>query len=146
MNSFKLVFAMVIDLSWKSTQIQIRFSWKSKQNIFFRFELSAGSYIIIPATFETGAASNFMIRVFSFAKLVMLSVDQVDLMMLTKMAVLTIVGAMEDVDKLDLVNWIILTKLVVLNKLALLRNYSPEKIRKLSSVITSALLWFSTII
>ena len=28
-----------------------------------RFELSAGSYIIIPASFETGAASNFMIRV-----------------------------------------------------------------------------------
>ena len=77
---------------------------KSKHKIFVRFELSAGSYIIIPATFETGAASNFMIRVFSFPKLSMLSVDQVDLMMLTKMAVLTIVGAMEDVDKLDLVN------------------------------------------
>ena len=45
-----------------------------------------------------------MIRVFSFAKLVMFRVDQVDLMMLTKMAVLTIVGAIEDVDKLDLVN------------------------------------------
>ena len=33
--------------------------------ILLRFELSAGSYIIIPATFETGAASNFMIRVTS---------------------------------------------------------------------------------
>ena len=77
-----------------------------------------------------------MIRVFSFPKLSMLSVDQVDLMMLTKMAVLTIVGAKEDVDKLDLVNRMIMTKLVV-NKLALLRNftksrlqiYTPERIR-----------------
>ena len=59
----------------------------------------------------------------------MLSVDQVDLMMLTKMAVLTIVGAMEDVDKLDLVNWMILTKLVVLNKLALLGNFTKSRLQ-----------------
>ena len=36
MNSFKLVFAMVMYLSWKSTQIQIRFSWKSKQKYIFQ--------------------------------------------------------------------------------------------------------------
>ena len=137
MNSFKLVFAMVMYLSWKSTQICTNKIFRNQTNIFVRFELSAGSYIIIPATFETGAASNFMIRVFSFPKLVMFRVDQVDLMMLTKMAVLTIVGAIEDVDKLDLVNWRILTKLVVLNKLALLGNFtkvaannSPEKNKK----------------
>ena len=59
----------------------------------------------------------------------MFRVDQVDLMMLTKMAVLTIVGAMEDVDKLDLVNRMIMTKLVVLNKLALLRNFTKSRLQ-----------------
>ena len=63
MNSFKLVFAMVMYLSWKSTQICTNKIFRNQTNIFVRFELSAGSYIIIPATFETGAASNFMIRV-----------------------------------------------------------------------------------
>jgi len=35
------------------------------REVFARFELSAGSYIIIPATFETGAGSNFMIRLYA---------------------------------------------------------------------------------
>ena len=30
-----------------------------------RFELSAGSYIVIPATFETGVTSRFMMRVYA---------------------------------------------------------------------------------
>ena len=41
----------------------IRILISQYMSISARFELSAGSYIIIPATFETGAASNFMIRV-----------------------------------------------------------------------------------
>ena len=34
------------------------------REVFGRFELSAGSYVIVPATFQAGDASNFMIRVY----------------------------------------------------------------------------------
>ena len=34
------------------------------REVFGRFELSAGSYVIVPATFQAGEASNFMIRVY----------------------------------------------------------------------------------
>jgi len=37
----------------------------STKNNNFRFELSVGSYIIIPATFEYGVSSNFMIRIYA---------------------------------------------------------------------------------
>ena len=35
------------------------------REVFARFELSAGNYVVIPATFQAGDASNFMIRVYS---------------------------------------------------------------------------------
>ncbi|XP_023323290.1 calpain clp-1 [Eurytemora carolleeae] len=35
------------------------------REVFGRFELSVGSYIIIPATFEYGVSSNFMIRIYA---------------------------------------------------------------------------------
>jgi len=35
------------------------------REVFGRFELSSGSYVVIPATFETGAASSFMMRVYA---------------------------------------------------------------------------------
>ena len=35
------------------------------REVFARFELSAGNYVIIPATFQAGDMSNFMIRVYS---------------------------------------------------------------------------------
>ena len=35
------------------------------REVFARFELSAGSYVIVPATFQTGDTGNFMIRVYS---------------------------------------------------------------------------------
>ena len=35
------------------------------REVFARFELSAGNYVIIPATFQAGDVSNFMIRVYS---------------------------------------------------------------------------------
>ena len=35
------------------------------REVFGRFELSSGSYVVIPATFETGAPSNFMMRVYA---------------------------------------------------------------------------------
>jgi len=35
------------------------------REVFGRFELSVGSYVIVPATFETGVASNFMMRVYT---------------------------------------------------------------------------------
>ncbi|XP_059080001.1 calpain clp-1-like [Tigriopus californicus] len=38
------------------------------REVFARFELLPGSYIIIPATFESNIESNFMVRVFSGAK------------------------------------------------------------------------------
>ena len=34
------------------------------REVFGRFELSAGSYVIVPATFQAGDASHFMIRVY----------------------------------------------------------------------------------
>ena len=35
------------------------------REVFARFELSTGSYVIVPATFEAGSNSRFMIRVYS---------------------------------------------------------------------------------
>ena len=35
------------------------------REVFARLELSAGSYVIVPATFQAGDSSNFMIRAFS---------------------------------------------------------------------------------
>jgi len=35
------------------------------REVFARFELSAGSYVIVPATFQAGDTGNFMIRVYS---------------------------------------------------------------------------------
>ena len=34
------------------------------REVFGRFELSAGSYVIVPATFQAGDGSHFMIRVY----------------------------------------------------------------------------------
>ncbi len=38
---------------------------RTKYLYLSRFELSAGSYVIIPATFEPEMASHFMMRVYS---------------------------------------------------------------------------------
>ena len=138
MNSFKLVFAMVMYLSWKSTQIFTnKIFRKSVDKYTCQVWALGGQLHHHSSHLRDGRGKQLHDQGITLPKLVMFRVDQVDLMMLTKMAVLTIVGAIEDVDKLDLVNWRILTKLVVLNKLALLGNFtkvaannSPEKNKK----------------
>ena len=48
------------------------------REVFARFELSAGCYVIVPATFNTGDSSNFMIRVYSENKIDLESLWSVD--------------------------------------------------------------------
>ncbi len=46
------------------------------REVFARFELTPGPYVIIPATFEADSPSRFMIRVYSEGKFTLKSLKQ----------------------------------------------------------------------